>query len=180
VRFFSNSYAYSRANARAGHWASSLLIACIVAAVALRVRPIDPANPLALILPVLLIVVVIASWLQMRSHSRSLCELCMSSIPLNPSASAARYRRRLAVVHLGSRRPLVGGYLVVLIGSIYLPGTVGVWIWGTVQLSMIYLLVSTKSHRLLQPWCPQCRGDGGGGKHDANAPDPIPQGSHRS
>ena len=54
----------------------------------------------------------------------------------------------------------------------------GVWIWAAIQSSMVYLLVSTKSHRLLQPWCPQCRGDGGGGRHDAEAPDPIPQGSH--
>jgi hypothetical protein len=179
VRFSTGSSAYSGADARSGHWASNLLIACIFAAIALRLRPIDPTNPLALVLPVLLIAVVIVSWVRMRSHSRSLCELCMSSVPLNPSESAARYHRRLAVVHLSSRRWLVGGYLVALIGSLYLPGTVGLWIWAAVQSTMAYLLVSTKSHRLLQPWCPQCRGDGGGGTHDADTPDPIPQGSNR-
>lgn len=175
MRWRAFSYAMSDAYARSGHWASLVLIGAIVSAVALRLNPITPTDPLALFLPLLLVVVVLTSWLRMREHDRRLCERCMSSLPLSPAESAVRYRRRLATVHLASRKPLVVGYIAVLIGSAFIPGTAGPWIWAAVQSTLIYLVLCSGSHRRLQPWCPGCRGDGGG--EDRVVPDPVPHGS---
>jgi hypothetical protein len=44
---------------------------------------------------------------------------------------------------------------------------------------MIYLVLSYTTHRRLQPWCPACSG-GDGGREDADAPEPIPTGSHNA
>jgi hypothetical protein len=165
----------SDAYARVGHWASHILILSIGGAVLLRVSPIDPADPLALFLPLMLMVVVVASWLRMREHDRRLCERCMSSLPLSPSESAARYSRRLRTVHRASNKRLVGGYIAVLIGSAFIPGTIGLWIWAGVQATLIYLVLSSATHRRLQPWCPECSSDGGGSERIS--PDPVPHGS---
>lgn len=174
MRWRSFSYAVSDAYSRAGHWASQILIASILAAVVLRLDPIDPTNPLALLLPLMLMVLVVASWLRMREHDRGLCERCMSSLPLSPSESAVRYRRRLRMVHRASSKPLVTGYIVVLIGTAFIPGTIGLWVWSFAQATLIYLVLSSATHRRLQPWCPECR-EGGDGTR--TAPEPLPHGS---
>ena len=175
MRWRAFSYAMSDGYARAGHWASQFLIGAILAAIALRLNPISPTDPLALLLPLMLMVIVLASWLRMREHDRRLCERCMSSLPLSPSDSAVRYRRRLTTVHLAAKKSLVAAYIAALIGSAFLPGALGLWIWATIQSSLIYLVLSSTTHRRLQPWCPSCRGDGGG-DHRVS-PDPVPHGS---
>jgi hypothetical protein len=172
------SWVLSDAYARSGHWASQALIGSILAAIALRLAPIQTANPLALVLPLLLMLLVIVSWLRMRDHDRRLCERCMSSMPLNPSQNAARYRRRFATAHLGSNKLLVVAYLLVLVGSAFVPGPIGVWVWAPVQASMIYLILCSVTHRRLQPWCPKCQGEGGG-ESSSHSPDPMPQGGLR-
>ena len=160
---------------RWGHWASQLLIATIVLAILLRVRPISPGSLMALLAPVALMALVIASWVMMRKHDRRLCEHCMSAMPLDASRSAVRYKHRLATAHLGSSKPLVVGYFIALIGSAFIPGTVGMIIWTTMQLSMIYLLLSYTTHRRLQPWCRGCRGRGGEDE-SVDSPEPVPHG----
>lgn len=161
-----------RAAARWGHYAPTLLSASICAVVLLRLRP--PTGALALTAPFVLVAFVLTSWLFMRQHDRRLCELCVSAMPLDMSAQAARYQRRLWLVHRGSDPRYVIGYLVVLIGSNFLPGTGGQLIWALVQCTMIYLIAAYTAHRRLQPWCPWCRGDGGGGEYE-DAPPPAPQ-----
>ena len=171
---------------RWGHWGAQILVVSIMAAIALGVSPPPPDNPLALEGPLALFVLVLASWGFMRKHDRRLCESCMASLPLNASQTAARYRRRFAIAHLGSDLRITVLYLVILIGSSpvlldtnLLPHPLAQYTWAAIQLTMVYLVLSYSTHRKLQPWCPQCSG-GDGGHHDVEAPDPVPSGSHRA
>lgn len=159
---------------RWGHCAPQALMVSIVAAILLRLRP--PADATAALgASVALISFVLASWLLMRRHDRGLCEHCMAAMPLNPSEQAVRYRRRLWLLHTGAERRFVIPYLVVLIGSNFAPGPSGQLFWALMQTSMIYLILSYSTHRRLQPWCPWCRGDGGGEDAEEPAtPDPVP------
>lgn len=162
---------------RCGHWGAQTIIGTIVAAILLRVHPISPDSSLSVSVPVALMALVIASWLLMRKHDRRLCEHCLTAMPLNASEMAVHRRRRLATAHLGANKKLVFGYFAVLIGSAFIPGTIGLIIWSVAQASLIYLLLSYTTHRTLQPWCPACRGRGEG--ESVDAPEPVPQGSQR-
>ena len=174
----------ARVAGRWGHWGARILVGSILATIALVLRPPPPENPLSLLGPVALFFFVLASWGFMRQHDRRLCESCMSTLPLDASRSAVRYRRRLAVAHLGSDLRITVAYLVVLIGSSpvlldtnLLPHPLAEYVWAAIQSTMIYLVLSYTTHRRLQPWCPECRG-GDGGLEDVDAPEPIPTGSH--
>lgn len=158
----------SRAGARIGHHASELLIASIGAAVVLGLRPLP--GLFGLTVPIALFGFVIASFLLMRAHDRKLCESCMSAMPLNAAEQATRYRRRFWAAHTGSEPRFLIPYLVVLIGSNFATSTPGRIFWAAMQLSMIYLILAQSSHRRLQPWCPWCRGDGGGEDVDETPP----------
>jgi hypothetical protein len=170
---------------RWGHWGAQLLVGAILATIALVLKPLPTGSPLAVILPIALFLLVVVSWLLMRKHDRRLCERCMSSMPLNASEVASRYRRRFAVAHLGSNMRVAIAYLVVLLGSNVflfrsdlLPRTLGAYVWAAVQSTMIFLVLSYSTHRKLQPWCPQCSG-GDGDDESVDAPDPMPSGSER-
>ncbi len=176
----------ARVASRWGHWGTQILVVSILATIALVLRPPPPENPLAFEGPIVLFFFVLASWGFMRQHDRRLCELCMSSLPLNASATALRYRRRLAVAHLGTNMRITIAYLIVLIGSSpvlldtnLVPHPLAEYVWATIQSTMIYLVLSYRTHRRLQPWCPECSG-GHGGREDVDAPEPIPTGSHYS
>ena len=173
--------AFGPSASRWGHWSPHLLVAAILTSIALVLRPLPP-TPLALLVPVLVVAVVLVSWLTMRQHDRGLCELCMASMPLNPSEAATRCRRRFVVTHLGSDRRALAAYLIVLVGSnlLLLPGpgllqTVGQYAWAAAQVTLIYLVVCYTTHRRLQPWCPECQGRGPG--EEERLPDPSPSGS---
>jgi hypothetical protein len=137
-----------------------VLIASIAAAIGLGVYPPPAGTSLALLLPVLLFGLVIFSWLLMRDHDRRLCEFCVSSMPLDAAEIASQLHRRFTLAHLGERRQLVVGYLIVLVGAngLLLIGPVGRVGWAIIESSMIYLVMAYSSHRRFQPWCPQCRG----------------------
>jgi hypothetical protein len=158
---------------RWGHLAPQSLMAAIVAVIVIRVRPpTDPTTALGVSLG--LISFVLTSWLMMRRHDRGLCEHCMASMPLNPSELAGRSRRRFWISHTGTERRYVIPYLVVLIASNFAPGPSGLVFWIIVQSSLIYLILAYSTHRRLQPWCPWCRNDGGGGEDEPARPDPPP------
>lgn len=146
--------------------------------VALAAFPLPAGSPLAYLAPVVVFAVVVASWVLLRRHDRSLCEQCLHAMPLDAAASAQRYRRRLAVAHLGQDRRAVLGYLVVLIGSnglLFLGTTWALVLWAVIESSMVYPVVSHSTHRRLQPWCRWCS-DGGGGDDVVDTPDPLPVG----
>lgn len=169
----------ARILARWGHHGARVLILVIAAAIALRVYPPPASSPLTLLLPIALVALVLGSWVLMRKHDRGLCEHCLASMPLDASATAARYRLRFQVCHLASNKPVVLGYLAVLISSNFLPGTLGLIGWAVMQSTMIYLVLSYATHRRLQPWCPWCRGGGGGQGEDSDSPEPVPHGHQR-
>lgn len=132
--------------------------------------------------PVLLVGVVIATWVKMRRHDRGLCEHCVKSMPLNPSESAQRYRRRLTTAHLGARKGIVVGYLLVLLSADLLlvlapqPLLQAAFVlWAAIQSSLIYVVLSHVTHRRLQPWCTEC--GGGGGRDDVDSRNPVPSDS---
>lgn len=156
-----------------GHFAPHLLVVAVGAMIVSRVVPVT-SSPLAALAPALLIVFVVGSWLMLRQHDRRLCEACLRAMPLDPAAAAARRRRRFDVVHAGSRPRYVVPYLLVLIGSNFLPGGWGLAIWVPVQLSMVYLVLAYTTHRTLQPWCPWCQGGDGGHDHDEVDDGPRP------
>jgi hypothetical protein len=173
------SWPHARGAGRWGHWAPQILIGAIVASVVMVIRPLPPSSPAALAAPVLLVGAVVATWVQMRRHDRTLCELCMAGMPLNPSADAQRLRRRLAVAHLGSVRRAVVAYLLVLVAFDLLlvvvpPGLLSYasYLWAGMQSTLIYLVLAHSTHRRLQPWCARCREEGGGS--GADAPEPLP------
>lgn len=153
---------------RLGHYGSELLITAIAATVVIGLYP--PPGLFALTIPVALFGVVILAWLLMRHHDRRLCETCVLSMPLNPSAQAQRYRRRFWMAHTGTEPRFFVPYLVVLIGSNFAHSTPGRVLWAVVQLSTVWLILSQTTHRRLQPWCPWCRGDGGGEDVDETPP----------
>lgn len=147
-----------------GHHACDILIAAIVAVVVLPVLPLS--GLLLLTVPLGLFAIVITSWVLMRQHDRRLCELCMVSMPLNPAEQAARYRRRFWMAHTGAEPRFLLPYLVVLVSSNFATSPIGRVCWALIQLSMIYLVLATSTHRRLQPWCPWCRAGGGGTRAD--------------
>jgi hypothetical protein len=161
-----------RATARWGHHGPTLLSASILAVIALGLHP--PTGPFALTVPLALVVFILTTWLCMRQHDRRLCELCVSAMPLDVAERAERYQRRFWVAHCGTQPRYLIPYLTVLIGSDFLPGSPGRVVWALAQSSMIYLIASYSAHRRLQPWCPWCRGDGGGGAPE-QAPTPTPE-----
>jgi hypothetical protein len=174
----------SRAARRWGHWGSQLLIAAILVTIANVLMPLPYDSAGAALVPVLLVLMVLASWLLMREHDRRLCEDCMRSLPLNPALDAARFRRRLMLAHLAADRRVVVGYLLVLLASNLVldarlvPHELGRPLWAVVQSTMVYLVLAYSTHRRLQPWCRQC-GGGGEDRQDMDAPDPLPRGSLR-
>lgn len=163
----------ARVAAAWGHLAPEVLCATIVALIIVGLRP--PAPSQAVIVAVLLMALVVASWVFMRRHDRRLCELCVAALPLNAAERAVRYGRRFRMSHSGAEPRLLVPYLAVLIGSSFLPGTWGRVVWAGVQCSMIYLIMSHVTHRRFQPWCPWCNGGGGGTERDHDAsPPPLP------
>jgi hypothetical protein len=173
----SNAYAESgRLTGWWGHYAPQALMVSIFGVIVLKLRPVeDPL--LGLTIAVGLLSFILCTWLVMRRHDRRLCEHCMASMPLNPSAQAVRYKRRFWLSHTGSEMRFVIPYLAVLIGLGFATTPVGVVAWVLAQTTMIYAILAFATHRRLQPWCPWCR-NGGGGDEELVTPDPVPS-DHR-
>lgn len=165
-----------RAGDHLGHYATELLMGSIVAVVAVGLYPLPGA--FALSVPIALFGVVLLSWLLMRQHDRRLCERCVMSMPLNPSAQAMRYKRRFWMAHTGSEPRFLIPYLIVLISSNFATSPTGRIGWALIQLTMVYLILCQTTHRRLQPWCPWCS-DGGGGEDVDETPPVIPHDDHQ-
>lgn len=157
-----------RAADRLGHHASAILLVSIAGVVAIGLRPLP--GILMLTVPLALVAVVLLSWALMRQHDRRLCEACVSSMPLNATEQASKYKRRFWLTHTGSEPRYLIPYLAVLVGSNFATSTVGRIAWAFIQLSMIYLIMSNTTHRKFQPWCPWCSGGGGGQEIDTPTP----------
>ncbi|MBV9594313.1 MAG: hypothetical protein JO147_11050 [Actinobacteria bacterium] len=156
-----------------------MLLASIAAAILLCLRPLPAGSLQSLVVPLVVMLFVVTSWIMMRQHDRRLCEHCMAAMPLNPAEQATRYRLRFLVTHAGANRRILIGYLVVLFGSnvfVFYGCLSGRLAWTVIQSSMVYLVLSYSTHRRLQPWCPWCSDDGGG-EEQVDEPEPLPNDS---
>lgn len=153
-----------------GHYGSQALLLEIAAAIALGSQPIRYTH-LGARLAMILAILVLATFVIMRRHDRQLCEHCVSEIPLDLERAAHRARFRFWMAHEGCRIHFVVPYFAVLIATNFLPGDFGRLIWAFAQSTMVYLIMASSTHRKLQPWCPWCKGDGGG-DHILD-PDPL-------
>jgi hypothetical protein len=149
-----------------------MLITSIVAVVWIGLYPSQGALMFAV--PAAVFAFVIVSWLLMRQHDRRLCEQCVGHMVLNPAQLAKRQHLRLLVAHVGSQPRYVIPYFALLIGSNFVPGTVGRAVWALVTLSLIYPVLAQTAHRRLQPWCPRCS-EGGGGQEVDELPPVLPR-----
>jgi hypothetical protein len=162
-----------RLTERLGHYSPEILIGAIFGVIAVGLHPL--AGSFTFTIPLALLAVVIGSWVLMRRHDRQLCEFCVAAMPLNPSQQAQNYRRRFWLCHVGVERRFMIPYVIVLVGSNFVPGTFGRVVWALAQTSMAYLIFSHSTHRRLQPWCPWCSSGGGGTeREDPISPDPWP------
>jgi hypothetical protein len=107
-------------------------------------------------------------------HVYALCPVCARKIPLDPKEAVARKGRSLRAFHwLADKhhRALNHTLLALLICSFF-PYVGGV-MWSLLMLGMAAVTYLSNDHLPLQPWCPQCDWDDGGGKERVPRPDPI-------
>jgi hypothetical protein len=171
VSGFVGARGHGRAIDVLGHYATDALIGAIVAVVAVTVMPLP--GLFAVTVPVALFGLVIACFLLMREHDRRLCETCMLSMPLNAAERASHFQLRFWLAHSATNPRVIGPYMVVLIGSNFVIGTITRYGWAAIQLTMVYLVLAYSTHRKLQPWCPWCS-DGGGGSHVEDSSPVLP------
>jgi hypothetical protein len=161
-----------RTSRTVGHYAPWLLVAFVGLLIALTVAPILRAY-LPWYVSALLLTGAVALGLAILAHNRQLCERCIAALPLDASATAARYAVRLRVAHLFERRLFAVCYLCAIAGCAFLYShPVGRYGWAVVQASLAYLLVAYVTHQRLQPWCPHCR-TGGAELTIPTSPEPV-------
>lgn len=147
------------------HWMAFLLM-CLAAGPFLDLLPRqwkDVSSPtfLAVLLPALLLG---------QRHDARLCERCAAQMPLDGDAAAARYGRRLHLVHI----PVLwfASIVVMLPVSFLLHG----WAAFAGELAVtplaMYAWISSRTHRQLYPWCPRCNWGNGGDGITEPSPDP--------
>lgn len=117
-----------------------------------------------------LTVVLVSMFVYSYTHSRSMCDMCLLSTPMDTSSAAAKYARRLWTVHfVSATRMRSYAIMVLFIGSGFVTGMpFGKVVFAVVQLGFVHLLLSMRTHHHLQPWCPQC--SNGGINKPANVP----------
>lgn len=117
------------------------------------------------------------------AHEVKLCEPCQTKMPLDPAGHAVKRAKMLRAVHwlwvpVGGRRFSMSRglllYLLLFVVGFVLPS--GPW-WqignSAVADGFFYgMIIMSRGHQRLQPWCPQCRwGDGG---EEEISPEPAP------
>lgn len=150
---------------RLAHYEPVLILALVAANIADHYlhTPVTSVLALGMFIPVGM--ATVASW----RHERSLCQACVGDFPLDPQGQAQRRGRWLRIFHLSADRPFVAAavLLAVSVASFWVFwAMVAVWSWWALE------AWAGRWHRLLEPWCPFCRG-GGGGPHEC-VPEPTP------
>ena len=116
-------------------------------------------------------------------HSLRPCLACAAALPLNGAERAEKRHAMLGVFHAVADRMTrtrwagAGAVACVVVCSMVLG-----WLGQRDVAELFVLLVTltfapfvacSQVHSMLQPWCPWCRDDGGGGR-GVNDPDPDP------
>lgn len=112
------------------------------------------------------------------AHARTLCEPCISDMPLNGPQKAEDWERYLAAFHWlfrsSTRRSIV--ILVLWLGFNQLTARLLSDEVSTVLVSVptISVFVMIMRHSRVQPWCKRCGWDEGGGNFvETPSPDPA-------
>jgi len=181
ANYFRNDWAVPAQASRWGHAGPSIFVAIIGSMAVLAVLPVPYPPGGKPLVSFAFIALMITTYVEMRKHDRALCERCVADFPLNPSASAETYKRRLATVHVMAEPRVARWYLVGILivcllpifahGPLRLPA-MALWLASLVSLG--YIVMSGQTHRKLQPWCPQCGNQGGQDK--VETPEPMPMG----
>lgn len=154
-----------------GHYAPWVLAVLVSALTVLTLLPDSTDVPWPELSPLLAVALLLG--LAILAHNRSLCERCIAALPLDATATAARYARRFKVTHLFENRLFAVGYLAGIVGTSLLSSDpVGRYVWAMAEASLVYLLVAYVTHQRLQPWCPHC-GHGGEERSAPVAPSPV-------
>jgi hypothetical protein len=156
------------------------MISALAAGIALVALPLPEVPYLWITLVYNLVIlagVIGALW----HASGSLCEVCISNMPLNAAERAAKRRPALRLAHalFDDRRKR----LVTVVGIITL--TAASFFTDTASLAdrlrvgvilswQLTIEASGVMHRKYQPWCPYCDDEGGGWDEEpASSPDPA-------
>ncbi|GAA1616717.1 hypothetical protein GCM10009789_83420 [Kribbella sancticallisti] len=165
-----------------GHHASRILLTAFAAQVAYTAAELLVGLPsrLAFGLELGWTTTVLHAGLALLLHARGpLCERCIAEMPLDGSARAERYRRNLTTVHwIRTHRWGWIGIAAATIGLLGLArhaGLISEQIEALLYAGpVMWVVLSLARHSQLQPWCPQCRGNGGGDYNDHPIAGPRP------
>jgi hypothetical protein len=106
-------------------------------------------------------------------HFELLCTTCLDRVPDDAPVQVKRKDRALRFVHWSRRRiGLVGiGVLVTVIAA----DLVDALAWLAVPLWALFVFDewAVQFHARVVPWCPYCRGGGGGPREASPTPDPV-------
>lgn len=113
-----------------------------------------------------------------RRHTGILCGRCLDNVPTDAAVQVKRRDWSLRLYHWELAHPLlvlVGVLAIIATDLVFGHGAISiyiVWPWFAVE------AWSQRFHNRVAPWCPYCRGGGGG--HHEHVPDPLPTGTKRS
>jgi hypothetical protein len=152
----SESWAQNRLVSWIGHYSDWLTIMNLMLISTVIVFPETSLSTEATLLSLAITAVCVVTGCVHDSH---LCERCIRETPLDASAQAARYHRRLRLFHSISSLKLwivifaVAIMLYPVIQYFDLPKQpVPLLIFGFTAVSVLSII----THRRLQPWCPYC------------------------
>lgn len=173
---------FDRLAARLAHWTPALFLLAgtwfvvgnLLAIAALGAAPIwQYVLVLGLAVSAPFVGITVLSTVVMGWHMYALCPVCARKTPIDPAKAVAKKRRALRTLHWFDPRPRLTKWtpIVLLVLSfmpwVGIPAFFGLMSW----LAFTGYLVIV--HMPLQPWCPQCKWNGGGDKEAVPNPDPI-------
>jgi hypothetical protein len=175
-----NRYTWGR---RFNHHHAGVILTGIAVSIACHVAGILTVMPDWIMwTPMVCFVLIIAASCSMWYHLRSYCDLCVVQVmtrkSLDYEAAARRKSRQLRLTHrLNWRFTVI--YMIAIAATIPL----GWWysaLYATIIDDLLlllfgYIVVATRNHQRLQPWCPQCKEKGIDNKIEAPmVPTPQP------
>lgn len=105
-------------------------------------------------------------------HGKRFCEYCAEDTPADGLATARRKSRTLKFYH----RSITPYGLVYLAAMLAVPNMLPrLWPFAVAyvafQPGLLFFIWATRTHNLLEPWCPWCNGGDGGLREPS--PDPV-------
>lgn len=111
-----------------------------------------------------------------RRHLGMLCARCLDSVPTDAAVQVRRRDWALRLRHWTWAHPwlTLTPILALFVVSLFVPTA-----WVAVYVLWPWFALDTwtqRFHNRVGPWCPYCRGGGGGSGETVALPDPVPTG----